>query len=72
MTAPISCTFGDSANSPADLLNNAAAICRFLAETAESFTNDHGAAGLSATATFGLVLILDAVENTINAAVARL
>lgn len=59
-------------DNPADILNNAAAVCRFLAEMAESFTPDRGAAGLSATAAFGLILILDGVENTINNAVARL
>ena len=64
--------FADAADTTADLLNNAAAVCRFLTEMAESFSPDRGAAGLSATASFGLVLILDGVESTINEAVKRL
>jgi len=68
-TSTTPCVFGADKDSPADLLNHAAAVTRFLAETAECFTSDGRGAWLSATAAFGLMLVLDGIEDTINAAI---
>jgi hypothetical protein len=57
---------------PADLLDGAAAVTRFLSEMAGSFPDSEMSCGLSAQGANGLVLILHGVENTINLAIERL
>ena len=56
---------------PADILDAAAAISRFLADVAPTFTED-GQLGLSKKGAHGLYLILDGLEATIEAAAAKL
>jgi len=58
--------------SPVDLLNNAASVCRFLADVSPAMTRDSGQVGLGEDSASGLGLILLAVESTISAAAARL
>jgi len=57
---------------PADLLHNAASVCRLLADVAPAFVPEGGELGLEAEGAHGLSLILLAVEETIRAAIARL
>lgn len=64
--------FAFGSDSPADMLNNAAAVCRFLSETATAFADDGRHPGLSETASMGLVFILDGIETTINEAIKQL
>jgi hypothetical protein len=59
------------ADSPADTLDNAAAVTRFLSEVAPTFTTD-GQFGLSDKGAQGLYLILDGLEHAIEAAAAKL
>lgn len=55
-----------------DLLNNAAAVTRFLADVSSAFSNDGMAPGLGDEAAMGLSMILSTLEGTINEAIARL
>jgi hypothetical protein len=64
--------FSGSSDSPADLLNNAAAVCRFLQDVAPALCDDGRQVGLSETGAMGLICILDGIEQTIQAAVGRL
>jgi hypothetical protein len=57
---------------PADLLSSAAAVTRFISETAGSFSFEKNDLGLSEEGANGLVIILHGVENTINLAIERL
>lgn len=58
--------------SPVDLLNNAASVCRFLADVSPAFTSAEGNPGLDVNSASGLSLILMVVESTIEAATAKL
>lgn len=65
-------TFSSSTDSPADMLNNASAVVRFLADVAGAIGGDNGLPGLSDHGSFGFLLILNGIENTINEAVNRM
>lgn len=65
-------SFASPTDTPADLLNNAAAVVRFLADVAGAIGGDGGSPGLSEHGSFGFLLILNGVENTINEAMNRL
>lgn len=54
---------------PADILENAAAVTRFLAEVCPAMSGDNGP-GLTDASAHGLCLILLTVENSISVAVA--
>jgi hypothetical protein len=51
-----------------DMLVNASAITRFLADLAPAMIPAHGDAGLSEDGCYGLCLILEALNNTITEA----
>lgn len=57
---------------PADILDSAAAVTRFLADIAHTFTNQGDNPGLSERGALGLMLIMDALERTIETAIANL
>lgn len=57
---------------PADILDGAAAVARFLSEMAPSLTDQGGGCGLSERGAMGLMLIMDALERTIDTAIAKL
>lgn len=64
--------FHTGSDHPGDLLINAKAVCRFLADVSPLFTEEGGKLGLSTDGADGLGLILTGIENTIQAAVQRL
>lgn len=57
---------------PADILDGAAAVARFISELAPAFTEQGGNCGLSERGAMGLMLIMDALERTIDTAIAKL
>ena len=68
-TGPI-LAFGSE--SPADLLNNAASVTRFLADMSPAFAEGGGNLGLNDDSANGLGLILLVVESTITEAMTKL
>ena len=75
MTAPpaTGSSFADPSAHPADTLSRAAAVIRFLAEVTPAL-NSEGPdnLALSEAGAHGLLLVLDALENTINQAADRI
>jgi hypothetical protein len=59
-------------NHPADILDGAASVARFLADMAPNLTEQGGGCGLSERGAMGLMLIMDALERTIDTAIAKL
>ena len=57
---------------PADILDGAAAVTRFLSDVSPGFTEEGGKRGLSERGAMGLMLIIDALERTIDTAIAKL
>lgn len=57
---------------PADILEGAHSVTRFLAEMSPYMTSDKDGAGLSEKGAYGLQLILDALDKNIEAAAAAL
>jgi hypothetical protein len=63
----------DDTGHPADTLEGASGVTRFLAEVAPYLTDAHGRyLGLSEQGAFGLQLILEALDKTLEAAVSGL
>lgn len=71
-TATITAPFALRDASPTDILESAAAVTRFLYEVSPHLTEDIGNSGLSEKGSYGLMLILEGLEKTIDAAVAAL
>ncbi len=55
-------------NHPADILDNAAAVTRFLCDIAPAISSDNSDASLSDKGAHGLFLILESLEKSIEAA----
>ena len=62
---------GDSGHA-ADILEGARCVTRFLTEVCPCMTEEAGRPGLSESGTFGLQLVLEALNKTIEAAASAL
>lgn len=62
---------GDSGH-PADILEGARCVTRFLVEVSPYMTEEGGRPGLSESGAFGLQLVLEALDLTIQAAASAL
>ena len=69
---PAIATFATPDASPADILTSASAVSRFFYEIAPHLRSEMGGCGLSEKGAYGMMLIFEALERSIDAAVDRI